>query len=79
MLSFVYQMKRKQLSRYFTFVSLDETVYPEDEMQFAELIGDPSWQYQPSSILKIKETEEEYQLCKKGSFPQRIDDYPLYS
>ena len=26
MLSFVYQMKRKQLSRYFTFVSLDETV-----------------------------------------------------
>lgn len=65
MLSFVYQMKRKQLSRYFVFVSLDDFVLTEDDMQYAELIGDPSLRYQPSSILQIKEAEAEYHIQRE--------------
>lgn len=62
MLSFVYQMKKKQLNRYFAFVSLDECVLLEDDLQYAELIGDPSLHYQPSSILQVKEAKEEYHI-----------------
>lgn len=62
MVSYVYQMKKKQRSRYYSFVSFDEPVLSDEEMRYAELIGDPSLRYQPSSMLKVKEAELEYNL-----------------